>query len=394
MKLSKEEIKAGWRIVRFGDVAREVKETTKDPLADGLEYYVGLEHLDPQSLRLSRKGVIAEDNPSFTRLFKPGQILFGKRRAYQKKAAVADFAGTCSGDIIVMEERPGKIIPGLLPFIVQSDMFFDFAVKTSSGSLSPRTKWKTLAEFEFPLPPLERQKAILEVLEKVDSVYPKFCEFKGSLERLFKKLLIETIWEQQASWKRMEVGTLGRIQMGRQRAPKYTTGEFTRKYLRVVNVLDGYLSLSDVEEMDFNERDFEQYRLIQNDILLTEGDIVSTYNIGRCALYEDELVDCCFQNTLIRFQAGNEIIPKFAYYLFRAAFYKGVFATASNMTTVAHLGSTRFSKIKLGVPCMEEQKSIVRILDEVWLMNTEIRERSQIKAHLSSKIITSVLMLE
>ncbi|MBU0994794.1 MAG: restriction endonuclease subunit S [Proteobacteria bacterium] len=168
IELSEKQIKDGWQIVKFGEIAKEVKSTTKDPAEDGLELYVGLEHLDPQSLRIARKGIIAEDNPSFTRRFSAGQILFGKRRCYQKKAAVADFEGICSGDIIVMDAIPKKIIPGLLPFIIQSDAFFDWAEKTSSGSLSPRTKWKSLAEFEFPLPPIERQKEILEVLEKLE----------------------------------------------------------------------------------------------------------------------------------------------------------------------------------------------------------------------------------
>ena len=170
LSLSPSALKKGWQVVKFGEIARKVKLATKTAIEDGLEFYVGLEHLDPKSLRIQRKGVISEDNPSFTRRFKAGQILFGKRRCYQKKAAVADFEGICSGDIIVMEAVSGKIIPELLPFIVQSDMFFDWAEKTSSGSLSPRTKWKALAELKFPLPPLERQKEILEVLEKVENL--------------------------------------------------------------------------------------------------------------------------------------------------------------------------------------------------------------------------------
>src|SRR5438105_3682886 len=100
IELSEKQIKDGWQIVKFGEIAKEVKSTTKDPFKEGLELYVGLEHLDPQSLRIARKGIIAEDNPSFTRRFSTGQILFGKRRCYQKKAAVADFEGICSGDII------------------------------------------------------------------------------------------------------------------------------------------------------------------------------------------------------------------------------------------------------------------------------------------------------
>ncbi len=74
--LSKQQIRDGWRIVRFGEIAREVKATCKSPIEEGLEYYIGLEHLDPQSLQVQRKGIIAEDNPSFTRRFKAGQILF------------------------------------------------------------------------------------------------------------------------------------------------------------------------------------------------------------------------------------------------------------------------------------------------------------------------------
>jgi len=117
-ELSEKQKKEGWQVVKIGEIAKEVKSITKDPAEDGLEFYVGLEHLDPQSLRISRKGVIADDNPSFNRCFKKGDILFGKRRAYLKKAAVADFEGICSGDIIVIDANSEKIIPGLLPFII------------------------------------------------------------------------------------------------------------------------------------------------------------------------------------------------------------------------------------------------------------------------------------
>lgn len=188
IELSEKQIKDGWQIVKFGEIAKEVNSTTKDPFKEGLELYVGLEHLDPQSLRIARKGIIAEDNPSFTRRFSTGQILFGKRRCYQKKAAVADFEGICSGDIIVMDAIPKKIIPGLLPFIIQSDAFFDWAEKTSSGSLSPRTKWKSLAEYEFPLPPIERQKEILAVLEKVEHAAKHVDASLDSLERASQRL--------------------------------------------------------------------------------------------------------------------------------------------------------------------------------------------------------------
>jgi type I restriction enzyme S subunit len=137
--------------VKFGDICREVKLTTKDPIADGYERYIGLEHLDSSSLKIKRWGMIAEDNPSFTRVFKKGHFLFGKRRPYLKKAAIAEFDGICSGDIIVMEPISSND-GGLINLILTSNKFWSWAVKNSSGSLSPRTKFKSIAELEFSLP--------------------------------------------------------------------------------------------------------------------------------------------------------------------------------------------------------------------------------------------------
>jgi type I restriction enzyme S subunit len=163
-------MKPGWRRVRFGDVVRLNKETSKDPAADGLERYVGLEHIEPGDLRIRSWGQIAHGT-TFTNRFRPGQVLFGKRRAYQRKVAVADFDGICSGDIYVFEPTDGSVLlPDLLPFICQTDAFFDHAVGTSAGSLSPRTNWGSLAEFGLALPPLEEQRRIVAALHSVNDL--------------------------------------------------------------------------------------------------------------------------------------------------------------------------------------------------------------------------------
>lgn len=154
------ELKPGWQRVKFGDVVRLNKETCKDPEAEGIERVIGLEHLEPGDLRIRSWGDVA-DGTTFTKRVRPGQVLFGKRRAYQRKVAVADFDAVCSGDIYTLESRDARILfPALLPFVCWTDSFFEHAVGTSAGSLSPRTNWKSLAEFEFALPPLEEQKEI------------------------------------------------------------------------------------------------------------------------------------------------------------------------------------------------------------------------------------------
>ncbi|MBR0192220.1 MAG: restriction endonuclease subunit S, partial [Thermoguttaceae bacterium] len=155
--------------VKLGDVAREFKSTVKD--AADLPN-VGLEHLIPGEIELTQWS--EDSDNTFTKGFKKGHILFGRRRAYLKKAASAPFDGICSGDITVIEALPDKILPELLPFVIQNDRFFDYAVENSAGSLSPRVKWEHLKHYEFELPEIQQQKqmsALLWAMERVKSAY-------------------------------------------------------------------------------------------------------------------------------------------------------------------------------------------------------------------------------
>jgi type I restriction enzyme S subunit len=164
------ELKPGWRRVKFGEIVRLGKERCADPLTEGIDRYVGLEHIDPGELQIRSWGNVA-DGTTFTTRFRPGQVLFGKRRAYQRKIALADFAGVCSGDIYVLESaNPDLLCPDLLPFICQTDSFYDHAVGTSAGSLSPRTNWTSLSDYELTLPPLEEQRRIASILTTVNTL--------------------------------------------------------------------------------------------------------------------------------------------------------------------------------------------------------------------------------
>ncbi len=138
---------SSWPRVKFGDVVKNANLVERDPEANRIERIVGLEHIDPENLHIRRWNSVA-DGTSFTRKLAPGQTLFGKRRAYQRKVAYAEFEGICSGDILTFEPKNRKVLlPELLPFICQSDAFFDYALGTSAGSLSPRTSWTALQDF-------------------------------------------------------------------------------------------------------------------------------------------------------------------------------------------------------------------------------------------------------
>ena len=172
--------------VKLGDVAREYKETIKDTSSLPV---VGLEHLTPGEISLEHWDEGVEN--TFSKGFKKGHMLFGRRRAYLRKAALAPFDGVCSGDITVIEAIPEKMNPELLPFIIQNDLLFDFAVGNSAGSLSPRVKWESLSNFEFELPEYAKQAEIVEILKAMHETRKSYKVLIQAIDDLVKSQFIE-----------------------------------------------------------------------------------------------------------------------------------------------------------------------------------------------------------
>jgi type I restriction enzyme S subunit len=188
--------KHGWTKVMFGDICKNLNLSERDPLKYGLERYIGLEHIETENLHIKTWGNVAEGT-TFSKKFLAGHVLFGKRRAYLKKAALAEFDGICSGDILVFEANEKVIDKRLLPFVVSSERFFDYAVKTSAGSLSPRTKFQDLAKFEITLPPLNQQAKLAELLWAADEMvesYNKLIIQSIKIKQLYIDNFINTIF--------------------------------------------------------------------------------------------------------------------------------------------------------------------------------------------------------
>ena len=199
--------------VKLGDVAREHKETVK---GDKSNYpIVGLEHLIPENIRLTQWDLNKEN--TFTKIFRKGCVLFGRRRAYLKKAVYADFDGICSGDITVIEAIPEKILPELLPFVIQNDDLFDYAVGKSAGSLSPRVKWEHLKNYEFELPDIERQHELAKMLWSIVETKESYERLMAATDELVKSQFIEQIkiWETSNLGTKYNLGDLTRIRTGK-----------------------------------------------------------------------------------------------------------------------------------------------------------------------------------
>lgn len=195
--------------VKLGDVAIEHKETCKGS-KDGYPI-VGLEHLIPEEVTLTAWDE-GSDN-TFTKMFRKGNVLFGRRRAYLKKAAVAPFDGICSGDITVIEAIPDRILPELLPFIIQNDELFDFAVGKSAGSLSPRVKWDHLKNYEFELPDMGKQRELAELLWAMDATKKSYQKLIAATDELVKSQFMEQFGDPRANPKQLPVKPLGEVCM-------------------------------------------------------------------------------------------------------------------------------------------------------------------------------------
>jgi len=161
-------LKPGWKTWRFDQIATSVAERVEPGDTDA-EYYVGLEHLDTDSLKIRRWGTPSDVEATKLR-FRKGDIIFGRRRVYQRKLAIAEFDGICSAHAMVLRPKTDVVLPAFLPFFMQSDLFMTRALEISVGSLSPTINWRTLAQQEFALPPLAEQRRIAGVLKAIEEV--------------------------------------------------------------------------------------------------------------------------------------------------------------------------------------------------------------------------------
>ena len=172
--------------VKLGDVAHECRLTWSGGQTD--IPIVGLEHLVPGEIELSSWDSNIEH--TFSKKFLKGQVLLGRRRVYLKKAVVAPCDGICSGDITVIEST-GGILPELLPFVIQNDRFFDYAMQGSAGSLSPRVKWEHLKNYEFSIPPLAEQKVLADKLWAAYRLKESYKKLLAATEEMVKSQFIE-----------------------------------------------------------------------------------------------------------------------------------------------------------------------------------------------------------
>ena len=348
--------------MRLGDIARESRETFKGDKTD--VPIVGLEHLISQELRFTDYEVNTDS--TFTKSFRKGQILFGRRRAYLKKAAIAEIDGVCSGDITVIEAIPGKVDSQLLPFIIQNDRLFDFAVSRSAGGLSPRVKWEHLADYELELPSIEEQRVLAKKLWAAYELKEAYKKMIAAIDEMVKSQFIEMFegdkypsvklsdiaseWLKGQSFRKDDI-----VDNGNSMCIHY--GELFTKYGPIINQV---LSRTDVEGKRTSK---------VGDILFPASDVTPN-GLARCSMLP-------YDNIIL----GGDIIvlrPKrdcnAAYLSYAINQQTAQLLIRVNGAVVKHMSAKALMTVVIPMPPLEEQNRFVSLAQQADKSKFELQQ--------------------
>lgn len=340
-------LKPGWKTVQFGDIAQSVADRV-DPSEATTDVYVGLEHLDPSTIHLRQWGH-PSDVTGQKLAFKKGDVIFGRRRAYQRKLAVAEFDGICSAHAMVVRAKPKMILPEFLPFFLQSDMFMERAIEISVGSLSPTINWKALRIEEFPLPPFEQQKRIAEILWAADEVIERFLRaqthLQGTMAAVFQHLVVSS---NPATKK---ISDLGQVITGSTPATKITNFYDKHDFMFVSPADIGSDKFVCKTEKMVSSFGFQSGRGISRNAVMV---VCIGSTTGKVAMSSERCITNQQINSVVCNDSAN---PDFVYRLLKQM--GDYFFRQASCTALPILNKSQFSSVKVSLPPLGEQEKIV-----------------------------------
>lgn len=356
--------------MKLKDIIRESRETYKGDYA-GLPV-VGLEHLIPEEISFTEYEVDSEK--SFTKAFHKGQVLFGRRRAYQKKAAIAHVDGVCSGDIMVLEAIPGKVVPSLIPFIIQNDRFFDYAIQHSEGGLSPRVKWNAIANYEFDLPSLEEQKVLADKLWAAYKVKESYRQLLTATDDMVKAKFQKMFGE--VEWEKKKISDVIASNFSGEWGEDDNDGSGT-KVIKTNNFNnDGSIDFEQIITRNIPLERVERKRLQRGDILLERSGGTKDNPVGRVVYFDADgvFVTNNFVQTL---RCDSSVNSKFLFY---SLYYyynlnKIEIRRLGHQTSgIQNLDFHRFMDRLISIPSIEEQERFATIATQAEATKASLRE--------------------
>jgi restriction endonuclease S subunit len=344
--------KSKWKTFQFEEIAAKISETV-DPNSTTLDTYVGLEHLDAEDIHIRRKGTPDDVSGGKLKCY-PGDVIFGKRRAYQRKAAIVDFEGICSAHAFVFRANQEVIDPKLFPFFLHSDQFMHRMVDISVGGLSPTINWGDLKHQEFLLPPKDQQAQLAELLWVMDEVIEREREV---LEKLIvsQKVKNKTVFNAiRATMEFRKLGDLCEIERGGSPRPidDYITDEEDGlNWIKIgdVDIESKYITQS---KQKIKPSGLNKTRSVhRGDLLLS-----NSMSFGRPYILK---IDGCIHDGWLVIHDKNKVFDKeYLYYYLSSDTVFSQFQKLAAGGVVSNLNKEIVKKLKVYLPPIKVQTQI------------------------------------
>ena len=341
---------------KFDEIAFNSTEKKK-PVDEDKYTYLGLEHLDPDSIYVTRYG--ADVAPKGDKLvMKKGDVLFGKRRAYQKKVAIAPFDGIFSAHGMVLRPKEDVIDKNFFPMFIKSDYFLDAAIKISVGSLSPTINWRDLKELKFELPSLEEQRKLADVLWAIYDMKDKYKKLISATDELVKSQFIEMFSYENDDIKIIDdVANICRGASPRPIAKYVTDDENGVNWIKIGDVTDEDIYITQTAEK-ITEEGAKKSRAVE------PGDFILSNSMSFGRPYIVGIQGCVHDGWLIISDYQDYLDPLFFYYELRSDLVQRQFDGSANGSCVKNLNSDLVKKVKIHVPSMDKQKEFIEFAEQ------------------------------
>lgn len=372
--------------VKFGDIVNDVKEKV-DRDNNPYEYYVAGDHMDSDDLTIRRKGRFATDDvgPAFIMLFKKGQVLYGSRRTYLRKIAVADFDGVTANTTFVLETKDESVLrQRLLPFIMYTDKFTEWSIKKSKGSTNPYVLFKDLADFEFELPDIHKQDELADILWSIVEAKDACNTLLSNTDSVLQSRFISMFGDPDDNpfgWKKCSISEVmrGKVSNGFFTKPKDYCDDGNTGVICVGDVVNRkYSNVDHLRRANASDKDFDKYRVYYGDMLFCRSSLVKE-GIGKASIVPQGVTeDTIFECHVIRVPLNTEVVlPEFMQELSVSDYFRTEMMNKSKTATMTTIGQKDIIETEIYVPPME--------LQEQFLVLSEQADRSK-KAIEESKL--------
>lgn len=379
-----------WKRVSVGEVVNELRITTDNPVNDGIEHYIGFEHIESENLKVKQFGNIS-DGVNFNKTFRKGDVLFGKIRAYLKKVAVAPFDGVCSGDILVLRTKDENALSqNLLPYAITTNGFYKLAIDSSIGTTMPRTKWQYISKHTFPLPPLDEQQRIVELFQSVEQAIVHAEGQEKNLRRLCKSLIDGLISDKPSFGNLLKGKKLKRVYY------RDIAQKLTRKIDPIEYGLERIVAGENLEAEDFKIRTWgtvgKDFLGPAFHVLFQAGDIL--YGSRRTYLKKVALADfegVCANTTYV-IRANEEILLQdLLKHIMLSERFTQYSIGVSKGSTNPYINWKDLDNFAFEIPDVETQKVIANLLDEILENAEKLRGQKETLKKLKQKLLNEIL---